>query len=739
MNWTIKQNDHNKKWYFSVSGVESADCVFPQYEEMKARAVQAGVPAENLINARQFERYLDKIVYGKTLPIPLEIELDPSFDARLIIESDKTKAVLYIRKAKDAPHSVDKKLITNMLNNSGIENIDFKSLDEKITAFSAAAEREIELVVAEGILPQRGKNRTLIPHITKLQNEQAAALRKKLIHAVETAREQAQVIYDKDFPLSEAQYLAVVERNDLLFEFSQSEIGEDGMDIYGNPIPGLPGNDPFVLDLRNVEQTNDHLKAACSGILLLAQNNEGLKLRIIPYKDAEAKAVISEDNMEAILVMESGKGAGSRLSLSQLKKALEAVNLPENRYSDDILKDAMYEAHLSSRAIEFTVSRGIEPVAPHSYKFDWKVQFGHSNTVSVKRGEVLLETTLLEAGEKGVDVFGNIIEIDKAEVLKLPQTDTTVRSTQDGKKVVFTAAAAGEFVKSTEMLKILNSKTIATDVNNETGDILFAGDIIVNGNIDANRSIKAGGSLTVNGDAGISLLYTKESLLMNGGIRGGSRGTVWTKNTMALHFAETARLFAGGNIYIDDYCFRCVVKTNGELAISGEPGSFIGGNAHAARGMKVRNLGDYKTVRTIISFGQDYLIKDRIEVYEKQTQENLAALARIESELENPATPADRIQELREQKVILLKSNTALGIKIFKLKEHFESHIPSAVTITGTVYPGVILESHGRYYEVREPTSHVVFTFDPELGRIICKPIDEKPAKEQSSVLTELE
>ena len=179
-------------------------------------------------------------------------------------------------------------------------------------------------------------------------------------------------------------------------------------------------------------------------------------------------------------------------------------------------------------------------------------------------------------------------------------------------------------------------------------------------------------------------------------------------------------------MYINDYCFRCVVKTNGELVMTGEPGSFIGGNAHAARGMRVRNLGDYKTVRTIISFGQDYLIKDKIEVYEKQTQENLLELNRIEAELVNPAHDAEHIQELREQKVILLKSNTALGLKVFKLKENFESHIPSKVTITGTVYPGVILESHGRYYEVREPLSHVVFTFDAEKGRILCTPIEDK-------------
>ena len=729
MEWTIKRNESNKKWYFFVSGVEDVknkkDCVFPDYEEIMEQARKNGLSTEDLINARQFERYFDKIRFGKTLPLPLELELDPSFDTRLIIESDKTKATLYIRKAKNEPHNIDKKLITTMLNNSGIANIDFKVLDEKINAFIEASDREIELLIAEGRLPGRGKDRSLIPHITKLEEEGDLLLRKKLLHAVETAREQPQMIYDKDFPLSEATSLSSVAKHDLLFEFSKSELGASGADIYGNAIPGLPGNDPFVLDLRNIVQTNDELKAGCNGILLSAESPDGLKLRIILYKDATVKAVISDDKMEASLILESGRGAGTRLSPSRLKKALDEVNLPPDRYTDDVLRNAIYEARLSSAPVEFTVSRGIQPVAPHSYQFDWKVDFGHSNSVSVKRGETLLETFFRETGEKGSDVFGNTIEINTAALLKLPQTDNTIRVIKQGKKISFVAAVHGELVRTAEKLKILNSKIIDTDVNKKTGDILFAGDVIINGDIDADRSVKAGGCLTVNGDAGISLVYTKESLLMNGGIRGESRGTVWAKNTMALHFAETARLFAGGNIYINEYSFRCVVKTNGKLVMNGEPGSFIGGNAHAARGIDVRNLGDYKTVRTIISFGQDYLIKDKIEVYEKQTQENLLEIARIEAELSDTETPADRIQELREQKVILLKSNTSLGIKIFKLKENFESHIPSEIKVTGTVYPGVILESHGRYYEVREPASHVIFTFDSKQGRIICQQIED--------------
>ena len=58
MEWTIKQNEKNKKWYFSVSGVENKkSCVFPRYEEIVAQAQKSGLSVENMINARQFERY----------------------------------------------------------------------------------------------------------------------------------------------------------------------------------------------------------------------------------------------------------------------------------------------------------------------------------------------------------------------------------------------------------------------------------------------------------------------------------------------------------------------------------------------------------------------------------------------------------------------------------------------------------------------------------------------------------
>ncbi|MGP1576907.1 MAG: FapA family protein [Treponema sp.] len=735
MKWTIKQNENNQKWYFSIIAADNT--AFPEYDDIVQQAVEKGIPQAELIGKKHFEQYFDKVRYGKTLPLPLEIELDPSFDARLIISPDKTRAELYIRKAKDTAVEIDKKMITNMLNNSAIKDIDYKQIQEDLAAFEQTGERETEILISEGILPKRGKNRSLVPHITKLNEQEGLLLRKKLIHAVEIAKEQAQNLYDKEFPLSQAQVLSFVEKDDLLFQFSEAEIGENGADIYGEPIMGLPGNDPIVLDLRNIVQSFEELKAGCSGILLLCQTGSGLKMRIIPYKDATVKAVIPENQMEVYLVLEAGRGAGSRLSPLRLKKALDEVNIPPEKYSPAILQQAIYAARQTFQPIEYTICKGSLPVAPNSYKFDWKVNFDNTQTASVKRGAVILEATFLEDGEAGIDVFGKTMGIDLAGEQRLPEHDNTILVKKTDKTVLFAAAVTGELSNEKNVLKIINSKTFNSTINKETGDIIFAGDLIINGNIEENRTVRAGGCLTVNGNAGVALIYTRESLLMNGGIKGEGRGTVWSKNDMALHFAETARLLAGENLHIEQYCFRCIVKTNGRLSLTGEPGSFIGGNAHAACGVHARNLGDYKTVRTIISFGQDYLVKDKIEVHEKEMQSNLLELAHIETELKDESISEDRIQELREQKVALLKCNTALGLKIFKLKEHFELHIKSEVRVTGTVYPGVILESHGRYFEIREPMYHVVFTFDPEKGRIICKPIEESIHHDVADIVSE--
>ena len=122
------------------------------------------------------------------------------------------------------------------------------------------------------------------------------------------------------------------------------------------------------------------------------------------------------------------------------------------------------------------------------------------------------------------------------------------------------------------------------------------------------------------------------------------------------------------------------------------------------------------------------MIKDEIEVREKEIAENTAEIEEIDKKLKQKE-PVSNIEELRNRKVKLIKRNSALTIRIFNLKENFETHIPSKIKVSGFVYPGVVLESHGRYFEVMETHQHVFFNFDEKTGQIICSPMQDDKVK----------
>jgi uncharacterized protein (DUF342 family) len=143
----------------------------------------------------------------------------------------------------------------------------------------------------------------------------------------------------------------------------------------------------------------------------------------------------------------------------------------------------------------------------------------------------------------------------------------------------------------------------------------------------------------------------------------------------------------------------------------------------ARRGIDVAILGSENYAKTEVSFGQDYLIADQIDAEEREIEKLKTLILqsdRTMADLERAGAGLDRI---RQDKVKLLKLLEKRTHRIFDLREKFEAHVASEVRVRGTVYPGVILESHNRFFEVRSKKSKVSFSFDQALGRIIEKPL----------------
>ncbi len=720
--WDIEENPKNRRWYLRIGeGLGAGE--YPTIEAVKARAAELSIDSHLLISDGFIDKGLSKAraLAGEEYSFPVVIE--PTFDVRLTVAPDKTLATLYVRKSSDGKTPMDMKLISSAINASKLRGIDAEAVKAAISAFRDSPAMELPaLELARGTPPGRGPDRELKAFVDWLDPQEAETVRQRL---AQWAGVSAASPAEKAFPCAAAEKLAMVDAGFLLYEISPAERGAPGKDVFGNEMPGLPGNDPYVQTIEGVSLGPLGFKADCAGVLLAAGEGNALRLRIVPYRDAKATVAITSDNMTASLILEKEAGAGKPLTRELVAESVKTSGIA-GKVDEALIERTIREVRETGKNAEIVILRGEAPVLPGTSRITRLVDPGAPDgKACVLAGDRILRIRRLKDGADGTDVFGKKIPSSSARPETEPEHDDTVAEEQADGETVFVARVSGDLALAGNKYRVETAREMVADVTDETGDVNFPGDLSLTGTIGNGRAVKAKGSLTVTGTAGASLVYGEGSVTMNGGIKGAGRGTVWAKNGISLTFAENAKLLAGGDIEVDNYCFQCTVKTNGKLVMRGNPAILLGGTVRASRGIEVFELGSEKTIRTSVSFGQNYLVSDQIEVSEREVLKIKEAVAKIDAEMQRTSSTNPRIHELRRKKLELLKRNDKLTVRIFTLKEQYETHVISGVRVENTVYPGVILESHGRYYEVRERRNHVSFFFDQKTGQIVCSTIDE--------------
>lgn len=719
--WTFSEHPKTKRWYVTIPAGTDEESL-PTIERLKADTIERGIEANNLLSDAAIQKNLDKAADNADSDYSFPIVIDPTFDVRLIIAPDKTSACLYIRKASDHRIPLDMKMISSVINSSGFKGMDAAKIKETISAFRTSTAMELnDFVIAAGTPPGRGKDRELVPKAEWLPDAERDAI---IARIAAWKERQAPTAEDGIFPPKEATHAALVEQHAIIYELTAAEHGPAGTDIYGKAIPGLPGNDPFIQLAEHIAIGQAGLKATVGGVLLVAQTEKGAKMRVLPFADGKATPVISPDNMTVSLILESEESAGKPLCADEALDALAKQGI-KGKINRELVEKTIAEVRQTKQNTEIVILSGKLPVPPGSARIAWAAGSPiKATTVNIAEGDRILTAEILPSGEDGSDVFGATLKASTGIAAKLPEHDDTIAETDEGSQKTLVARRAGCLVLANDRLTISDTSVIPGDVGDETGDIAFPGNLVIRGVVRKGRSVKADGTLKIEGNAEASLVSAGESVTMAGGMLGAGRGTVWAKQEISMAFAENARLLAGQDISIGNYCFQCTVKTNGTLFMKGNPAVLLGGTIRASKGIEVYELGSSKTIRTCISFGQNYLVSDQIEVCERDVEKIRETVAKIDAEMQRISTTDPNIHELRRKKLELLKQNEKLTVRIFTLKEQFETHVISRIRVENTVYPGVILESHGRYFEVRERKNHVLFIFDQTTGQIVCKPID---------------
>jgi uncharacterized protein len=741
--WSVEQSPDGATYFLNYS---PGDPRLPgcSASEILAKARQLGAPEGGLVEESAVAQALSAAVANKEALFSWSLSQDRDASAEVKISADGVKATLTVRKGRGRGRPLDLSMVTAALKSAGVRGFKADELKKTVIDFYKGKEPDlVDYLLVEGKAPGRGKDRALSLSVGLMPEDKAAELRKRISEQPTLAQAVPSL---SEFPLEEATKLAQIQLGQKIGELSSSAGGQDGVDVFGKVLPGIPGNDPAIKTFENIDFGRDKLTATASGILMADERDKTWRLRVLRFRDATIEVGIAPDSMSATVTLVAEEGLGAPLTVEGVLSALAAKGVVQG-LEPYTIAEAVADARAGKPVLKKTVAKGRGGKPGGSAKVTWllhratgtlytihdgdRADFKERDTMTrVGVGEPVLKVErAADAGEEGIDVLGRPVKSAGSAGDSVPEHDATIREekTEDG-STLFVAATGGELVVEGLFgeggrISIRERLAVQGNVGAETGNIKFPGAVQVAGSVLAGYSLVAGGDVAIAGAVEASLLSSDGTVRIAEGVKGARRGTIRARLGIEAAFAEQALLLAVEDIHIKNGCVLCNVKTNGRLIVSSEKGSLIGGLCRARKGLDVAILGSENFAKTEVSFGQDYLVADQVEAEEREIEKLKGLILqsdRTMTELEKAGAGLDRI---RQDKVKLLKLLEKRTHRLFDLREKFEAHVPSEVRVRGLVYPGVIIESHDRFYEVRSKKAKVVFSFDQALGRIVEKPL----------------
>jgi uncharacterized protein (DUF342 family) len=705
----------------------------PTGEQILSEAVTRGAAEESLVSAKELDNLIgEAIKTGEAVEAFSLFNLQEA-EARVDISPDKTRAALYLRKGVAGAQPLEMKTISQAIKDSGVHGFDSEKLKTAIHDFMESNEIVLpEYVLVEGASSTRGADREVKVSVEVLPEEgkKPVIVRLKDWYSRDVSGA-------PELNIDDSINLAFVENGQVIAKVSEGSEGKDGKDIFGNVIPGLPGNDPELKLLAGMELHGSEIKAACDGLLLFRASEKSFIGEVIVYRDAKIGIHISEDAMEVKGDFFLEAGPGIPITIENVKKVIASYGI--KRGVDWIgLEKACAHTREHGSILGHIVARGENPIAQGGSAVNWLVPLdlaeisGVDNTgnktVQVKAGNpIAVLSEAMPSGRPGFDVTGREIPIEKAEAGSVGH-DKSIREVPHGKGKRLLAARSGELSFDGKMLKILPTKTIKGDVNEETGKIKFSGEVKISGNVLSGGMVVAGSHITVDGYAEEAMISSGGKATVTLGFKGGGKGILKARAGISASFIERAFASALGDVQLKKGSILSNIKTNGKLSITSENGKLSGGICQARLGIDAADIGSEKGLRTEISFGQDYFIKEQIGECEDEIVKINSALVELEEKITLLRDKKQSLPEdLRIEKIRLVKLLEQEKLKLFNLREKFEEHSESEINCRGTVFPGVVIESHNRYYEVQQKRNQVIFYFDRDSGRIKEKPLGLYP------------
>ncbi|MDF3818291.1 FapA family protein [Leptospira sp. 96542] len=425
--------------------------------------------------------------------------------------------------------------------------------------------------------------------------------------------------------------------------------------------------------------------------------------------DSYADITVSEDQMEAKLILHPPKHGGSLITEYKLREQIANTGISVG-IIDPIIQQLIKNPEF---LIPIIFAKGVQPMPGKDgeikihFRSDNKPQleedeYGRidykniSIIQSVKPGDLIAEKIPPEKGEYGKTVTGTILPYSEEKTIEW-KLGPNVEANGDK---LYAKIAGRPVLSSFGEIKV--DEVIQLEaVDYSTGNIDFPGTIIVEEKIGDGFSLTTNGSIIIKNSVGKAFLKAKGDIILSGGFMGRGEGYIESEGNIYAKFVEQGKLTAHGSIFVEEAVMHSEISAKDFIRVIGGRGEVIGGITIAGNSLTCAKLGAVVETKTKLAVGTPPELLDELNRMKKDITEKEITLHKVQLTLTKLVEKGQKKELTLEEKETITKLKDAnekfsvlLETQIKQFDTALGSYEPnkdSFVEVEREVFPGVDL------------------------------------------------
>ena len=479
------------------------------------------------------------------------------------------------------------------------------------------------------------------------------------------------------------------------------------------------------------------LVGKCSGRSKIAQpQNE--------YFYSESLSVsISDDDMNASVVLNAPEDGGQRLSLEAAEQTLKDAGVVHgvDTQALKMLLEAQRYDEARIVAVGTPAKDGEDGKLIFNFSTDERtgspMEIGSGRVdyrsldlyVSVEEGQLLLTREAATAGLPGTTVKGVTINQKPGKEVTFPR-GKNVDINDDKTEMYAQYSGMVEFVNNS--VNVSNVYTVKGDCDLSVGNIDFDGSVHISGSVRSGSLIKATGGVIVDGSVEAATIIAGGNVEIKGGMQGADKGLIEAGGAVSILYVERGIIHADGPVTVD-VSMHSIIESGDTLTAQGRRGAIIGGHAGSCGNIVANYLGTVSNTRTEVSVGVTPRKRARLQFLEKETSRiageliNLDKLDRYLEKSKDAMTPEKWELLYRssvENRQLHAEELEALTVEKNTLVYDMEHATGGKVHVFDTVFSGSRVVIGSDAYVVNDEINYVSFKFDNNESNVVYGPCE---------------